>query len=225
VKLDRTVKVGDILTAGALVLSAVTLASSWSKEQEIETRQDADRVRTAAAKCIGKLDRWQSLHLATYEELQVVYVQASERVSRSMADLGATRDFVWKEVVAAHTRATARVSEEQIEVAYGELLAAFPSLRTDLMATFEELRGADEKNLESFLLETQAAVLNVELKGYSPTVLGNALRAAAAKSRSKFVSDTGPILGTMRRRLFDIVQRDDRAIVERRQVAMMVRTR
>lgn len=213
-KLERTLKISDLLTAITLLLSTIALVSSWSKDREVELRQDADRVRTAAAKCISKLDRWQVLRLAVFEELQVAYVQTSERVAADQKNLGAARDFLWKEVTASHGRANARISDEQIESAYSELIATFPSIRDDFVGTLEQLRAIDEKNLDVLLHGTQAAVLEVDLEDYSPPKLGNALRSAAAEARTSFLSETQPLLEKIRGKLFSIVQRDDRAVVE-----------
>ncbi len=212
-KIERNIKIGDLLTSGALLLSVLTLALSWSKDRDLQIRQDADRIRSAAAKCVAKLDRWQAIQLAVFEELQPVYVETSEKVAAQPTQLGAARDFLWKEIAAAHSRASAKIAEEQIETAYADLLASYPPMRRDFALALEQLRRVDEESLGKLLESTQAAVLNVDLKSYSPPVLGNALRGASGDARVEFAKATRKVLDESQAKFFALIERDSSELV------------
>jgi hypothetical protein len=105
---DRTLKAGDVLTSLTIIVSVVALITTLTKERDTRTREQADRVRVAAAKTLAKLERWQSLQLSLYQELQPVYVDVSESLARRF-DVVAARDYLWKQVNAQRVRIAARI--------------------------------------------------------------------------------------------------------------------
>jgi hypothetical protein len=75
---DRTIKISDLLTSLTILVSVITLTVSWSKDRLTREKEQADRVRSAAAKTLTQLDRWQALQLSIFRELQPVFVETSE---------------------------------------------------------------------------------------------------------------------------------------------------
>jgi hypothetical protein len=66
---EWSVKFGDVLASLTIVVSVVALLISWSKDRAVEERAQADRIRSAVAKGVAKLDRWQALHESLFQEL------------------------------------------------------------------------------------------------------------------------------------------------------------
>jgi hypothetical protein len=56
--LKREITIGDILTFLSIIVSVVALLSVWFKEMQIRKKEKANKVRTAAAKTLAKLERW-----------------------------------------------------------------------------------------------------------------------------------------------------------------------
>src|SRR5438876_1156154 len=118
--LDKTIKASDLLTSVTIIVSVVALVITWTKDRDVRVREQADRVRTAAAKTLAKLERWQILQLSLYDQLQPVFVETSEMLEKEFNVIG-TRDYLWKQINAQHTSISAKVLEEGFETAYVDL--------------------------------------------------------------------------------------------------------
>jgi hypothetical protein len=215
-RFDRTIKVTDIITSGALLVSAITLGTSWRKERELRVRTEAAEVRVAAAKCIAKLDRWQALQLGLFDELQVDYVAASERFPGESK--AAVRDFVYKAVRAAMARASSKIMEEQLETAYADLLSSNPAAREHFQRALTSLQSVRATAADALLASTEGAVLslNVNPEDYQTADLGNALRLAADSARQPFLASSSRVLTDFRAPLFELMELNDDELVERR---------
>jgi hypothetical protein len=146
--LDRTIKASDLLTSVTIIVSVVALVITWTKDRDVRVREQADRVRAAAAKTLAKLERWQTLQLSLYDQLQPVFVETSEMLGKEFNVIG-TRDYLWKQLNAEHTRISAKVLEEGFETAYVDLFAYYPpSDKRFLMLSFaSERRSKRRSNL------------------------------------------------------------------------------
>lgn len=61
---DKTIKAGDVLTSLTVTISVIALVLSLAKDRSSRTIDQANKVRSAAASAIVKLDRWQGLQLS-----------------------------------------------------------------------------------------------------------------------------------------------------------------
>jgi hypothetical protein len=149
IKLDWSVKVGDILTCLTILVSVVALLISWSKDRTAGEAEQADRIRAAAANAVTKLDRWQALQLSFYQELQPVFVETSEAL-REKYDVVRVRDQLWKSINAKRTRIASKILEEQIETVYAGLLSHFPAARAKFVDAFANLSNIEDNTITSF---------------------------------------------------------------------------
>jgi hypothetical protein len=213
-KVDRTIKISDVLTSLTILISVITLAISWSKDRLTREKEQADRVRSAAAKTLTKLDRWQALQLSIFRELQPTFVETSEML---VADFNVikVRDHLWKTINMQRTRIAAQVLEEHIETAYVDLLAHFPTVRSVFLHAFIRLKKAESHIMEAFLNGTQDDVLafHEQKNQYTTAMLGNALRTTAAKHSEQLETETNQIIQPVREFLFDIIGKADREIL------------
>lgn len=212
--LDRTIKASDVLTSLTIILSVIALLYSWSKDQDSRTREQADRVRTAAAKTLAKLERWQGLQRSMYSELQPVYVETSEMLAKRF-DVIAARDYLWKQINAQRVRIAARVLDEGIETAYVDLFAYYPSVRESFLSAVAKLKEGEETAASKLLRNTQTAVMSFNGKkvGYSTAMLGNALREAALPIEESFVRNSNQTLEPIRSQLYSLISRDDQTLL------------
>ena len=139
-KIEWTIKASDLLTSLTIVVSVVALLVSWTKDQDVRTREQADKVRTAAAKTIAKLERWEAIQLSLYSELQPIYVEVSEGLAKQF-DVVTSRDLLWKRINTLRVKIAARVLDEAVETAYVDLFAYHPSIRGTFQGVMADPQG------------------------------------------------------------------------------------
>ena len=76
--LDRTVSVGDLLTALAIVVSAAGVLYELHKDRSLRRKEIADRVRRSAGRLIAKIHRWQSISQSLYTGVHTLVTEADE---------------------------------------------------------------------------------------------------------------------------------------------------
>ena len=214
-KVDWSIKIGDILTSLTIIVSVAALVITWTKDRDTRETQQADLVRSAAATAITKLDRWQTLQLSLYQELQPEFVVTSEKLAEEY-DVVKARDYLWKTVSAKRIEISSKVLEEQITTSYIELLAHFPSARDKFLKMFNELNEAEETITNNFQEQSQQDILAFEGKqtNYTSAMLGNALRSTAVQYKEQLAKQTSAIIAPVREFLFDIIAKSNSQILD-----------
>jgi hypothetical protein len=212
--LEKNIKTSDLLTSVTIIVSVFALIITWTKDRDLMVHEQADRVRTAAAQTLAKLERWQALHLSLYDQLQPVMVETSEMLDKEF-NIVVARDYLWKQINAEHTRISSKVLEEGFETAYVDLFAYYPAIREKFLNVVESLKAGEQNALESLLLNTQEAVTSFHGKEstYSTAQLGNALRTEVFQVRKKFVDDTSSLLMPIRDQLYEIISTQDKDLI------------
>jgi hypothetical protein len=127
-KIDPTVEVGDILTSLSIVISVIALLTAWSKDRYLRRKEQANKVRNAAAKTLAKLERWRGLSLWIFQDIQSLFVETSEILARDF-DFILARDFLWGKLNDARLKTFQRILDEEIEIAYVDLYSYHPIVR------------------------------------------------------------------------------------------------
>jgi hypothetical protein len=212
--LDWTIKVGDILTSFTIIVSVSALIISWSKDRTARKSEQAIRVRTAAAKTLTKLDRWQILHLSLYNILQPTFVETSELFQKEF-NVVETRDHLWKVINTQRTHISAKVLEEEIETAYVDLLSHFPTARNLFIDAIEQLNNLEDNVTGHFLEKSQEDVISFKdkIELYTTAMLGNALRYTARQSSEELQKGSNKIIQPIREFLFNIIGKSDKEIL------------
>jgi hypothetical protein len=173
---DQSLSIGTLLT---VLATTSGLLYNWRKDQQLKRKEYADKVRRAAGLTIAKLDRWKELAVRLFEDIQPALTESDGMLIKGH-DVIATRDYVWKELVAARARSSQRILDEQIEIAYADLYGYDPRIQELFVAVVARLKRVDADCYELLLSQTQADVLSFE--GYAEirsANLGNALRTSA----------------------------------------------
>ena len=76
--LKKEVAVGDLLTTASILISLIALLFSWSQSRALVQREQANKVRDAAAKTLAKLQRRQTISTPLFDEIQPSLVETSE---------------------------------------------------------------------------------------------------------------------------------------------------
>jgi hypothetical protein len=179
-KIEKTVSIRDFLTTLAIVVSVLALVNTLKQDQFLRQKEQADRVRNAAALTLAKLERLQTLYGSFYLELQPIFVETSEMLARDF-DITSTRDFLWKKANEIHFSVLERIIEEEIEVAYTSLYGYHPAVRELFQSALQKLKREEESTYWQFQSDSQAVIFSFadRQKDYQTAELGNALRDTA----------------------------------------------
>jgi hypothetical protein len=213
---ERKLDVGNVLTSLTILISLVALLSALAKDRHTRDREFADRVRAAAARTLGKLERWQQLAARLYQDVQPVYVDVSQKLHNELG-AQAARDLLWRDLTTARTAAEQRTVDEEIESAYVELYPYHPSVQRRFSKTMSRLKELDEAIYLEFIERTQERVLEYDgpPKDYTPALLGNDLRLESARAEQRLVTELESALQPIRDFLVAVVSLSDKEIVSR----------
>src|SRR5215471_13273566 len=91
----QAAKRSDMITSLSVVLAALGLLYTWTKDRNLRTKEYADRVRAAAAITLAKIDRCESLFLSFFQSLQPIITEADDFFVRERSPVKC-RDMFWK---------------------------------------------------------------------------------------------------------------------------------
>jgi hypothetical protein len=213
-RVDWSIKIGDLLTMATIVVSVTALLISWSKDRDSRQKEQANQVRVAVGTAVAKLDRLQALHLSAFQELQPVFVDTGEMLTRDF-NVVAARDFLVKSINGQRTKIVGKALDEHIETAYIGLFSHFPAIRPLFLDTLRQLKGAEEEVLGAFLDATQREVMALRQRkaDYSSAELERTLRGLAAEHRADLELKTNRILEPVRAFLLQVVTKSDSEIL------------
>jgi hypothetical protein len=77
------VEVGNLLTAVSVLIAALTLARAWNSDRVVRRKEQADRVRNAAARTYAKLERGRDILAGSFKQSNL---SLSMPASRGWAD-------------------------------------------------------------------------------------------------------------------------------------------
>jgi hypothetical protein len=197
--LDRTVRMGDLLTSCSVLISAIGLIVTWTNETHSHRRQQADQIRNAAAVVLAKMDRWEEISFRAFSDLEPVSVEISRRFQNTSSP-ESVRDYAWTRIdaVAADTRS--RQFEEQIEGAYVSLYGYDPKVRSQVRTTVQALDARQETMFADLEASSQRVILGADsrLAKAHPAILGDDLRRSMAAVRDRYRPEIEDGLATIR---------------------------
>ena len=185
-RLNRELKVGDLLTAITVGLSVAALVASWEGDRRSRAEEEATRARSAAATALRKLERYRALQLSIFDDVQPVLVRVSKITSDDgRADSAEQVDVLYAEVKAMRARQLERILDEDVITAYTDLLTYKSRLRTLFRETVLGLNRWTGDELEYCALQrAQSAIFDDDNR--TAAALGNAMRAAFVHSNQQF---------------------------------------
>ncbi len=215
-RVDWSIRIGDLLTMVTIIVSVTAMLISWSKDREAKQKEQADQVRVAVGTAVAKLDRIQALHLSAFQELQPVFVDTAEMLAKDF-NVVAARDFLSKRINGQRTKIVEKALDEHIETAYIGLFSHFPAIRPLFLDTLRQLKGAEEEVLGAFLDATQRELMALRERkaDYSSGELERSLRGIAAEHRADLERKTASILEPARAFLLQVVTKSDSEILTR----------
>lgn len=212
----RTSLLGSILTAASVLIAAGGLTWSWYQDRQVVVRSQAQEVRATAAAAIAALDRIESLSMLLFDEMQPLYVDASERVAAEQSVVAA-RDFLWSSINMRKLVVLRSLAQEAAEEPIARLYAYHPSVYASARQAMASQRRIFEEVVSELLADTEQDVLSFEdeLERYQTAMLGNALRHTADRIRSEYAERSEASFAELRQFLASLVQASDERLVER----------
>lgn len=213
--LNPEVSVGDILTSLSIIISAIALAISWGRDRQIAVKKQADKVRNAASKTLAKLERWQELSLRLYEDVQPLFVEASEMLAKDPNNAEPPRDFLWKKLEEVRQSATLRIVDEELEVAYVDLYGYIPAIYQSFVQTVQKLKEEDETAFRDLQEATQKNVMSFadRGRGFQTAELGNSLRRTCAQIQDSLQTAMQDTLKPIHEFLLSVILKSDNDIL------------
>src|SRR5437773_1922898 len=74
---DRTIKLSDLFMSASILISAMTLVLTLSKDHAAREQQRANEVRAASARTLESLERWRTITLSFFDEMPPIFLEIS----------------------------------------------------------------------------------------------------------------------------------------------------
>jgi hypothetical protein len=227
---DSSIDVGNILTVVTILVSVSAVLLSLAKDRRTRERDLADRVRGAAARALAKLERWQELALAYYEDVLPAFVEASQFLGQDVDPTDtdnpdrdkkaaiAARDALWPALESVRISSLQRIREEEIETAYVDLYAFNVSGYERFRSTLARLKDIDQRLYKSFKNETQEPIfaMGANRAKYTTANLGDALRRTAERFRNQLEAALASEIDPLRSFLASIMAMNDQRLLRSR---------
>jgi hypothetical protein len=206
----------DYITAVSVLVSVAGLIYTWTKDRLFRRQEYADRIRTAAATTMAKLERWQEIAIQYFEDLEPATVNAALDVADGTDPLRVGKQL-WRDSVSARATWAERVMKEEIELAYVHLYAHDLDVQERFADVIRRLDEIGKRIYRRCLVQTQDRVLAYRsvtddaLRGR----LGPELRGILLRSAADLQAESDAILAGFRKEVERIVQMDDRLLLSR----------
>jgi hypothetical protein len=209
---NPSVKTGDLVTALSVLVALAGFLYSRSRDRKVLVKEYADRVRSAAAETLSRVDRCQSILDSFYERMQTAITEADEIMVREN-DAVKARDYLWKACYNVRHDVLAVFSEENIELAYAPLLGYRRNIYKLFKTGVEMAVRVSMDGFKVFRNVSQDAILNMDktekpLSGY----LGNRVRSVVARLQEQQQEQTAEALHQLRLFLLETISISDEAI-------------
>jgi hypothetical protein len=174
-----------VITASSVVIAATGLLFTMRQANLLRRREYADRIRKSASETSAALDRWKTLCLRMYDDIQPLLTDVDMELVET-GDLVIARDHLWRGLVEARAKATERITAEKIETAYVSLYGYDARIHPLFAAVTGSIRDIDADTYANLLKETQDDVLRMkpESNTFKSASLGNVLRQTCAELKS-----------------------------------------
>lgn len=157
-RLEPTYKLGDLITAFSVLLALAGFLYTWHRDRALRRKEYADRVRSAAATTLAKIDRCESLFLSFSNMLQPLITEADDMIVETQDEVK-TRDVFWKQVTNARLTIHSEFNEEEIELAYAPLLPFRQDIYDIFRRALDDAKSVEDKFFWALLNDCQIVIL------------------------------------------------------------------
>ncbi|HOO52640.1 MAG TPA: hypothetical protein PLM24_02515 [Methanothrix sp.] len=216
--IEKTVKVGDILTSLTIFVSLIFFIISMNKDRNLRRKQQADNVRNAAAKTISKLDRWKEASISMFHYMDIVFAKASEMLKKNY-DTEAVKDFLSMQLLVIKNKTSEKMLKEDIETAYDELYGYDPSVRPFFEIVLTKLKKEEQVMFKGLLANTQSDIASFYYKNeneYLTSNLRSQLNNRVKMARKDYEKSINEILRPISHDLLELISEKDKDILAKK---------
>lgn len=208
-RIKREIDLGQILTIFSIVLSVLGFYYAWNNDRTLKDKEYADRVRKSASIVTAKVERWGELSDRYFEDLQPVVVDVSEQVVKNHQRQPANR-MLFKGMMEAKSKASQRIVDEQLQLAYMELYGYVPSFQKVFDNTITAIRAAERSSQMALRDSLQNVLLDKSVLALpeSPKI-GNVMRDKIEVERLKLRSAILEISKPLRTKMLHVIKLKD----------------
>jgi hypothetical protein len=216
--LDGKVKYGDILATISIFITLVAFINAINQDRQIRQREQATKIRDAAAATSAKLERWEEVSLSFYNEIQPVFIETSNVFAKNYRYAEA-RDYLWQQLDVVRLKNQEKLLSENIETAYSNLFGYRPLMRPLFQRTFSWLRSDEAQTYDGLKTALQNKLFeNFALfesdyragkKEYQTGEMGNALRMVAERYRKSYQQQIDTQIQCIQTFLGELVSKSD----------------
>jgi hypothetical protein len=215
--LVKEIKIGDFITAFAILLSLVSLLISLREDRRLLKREQADRVRNAAARTLAKLDRWKEISLLMFAQMDIVFVDTSKLWAKG--ERGETlRDELWERLDRVRVKSLKSITKEEIETAYQDLYSFDPYVRDYFEKLLNLLKDEEEVMFRLALLPGVQNILD-EMERMNcnrqTATFRNPLMEHSTAIKGVYESRLNRLLAEVSGRLLELIGKKDNEILSR----------
>lgn len=120
-EIDPSIKYTDIVTVLSFVLAATIFLDGYRKDNHLKRKEYADNIRKSASTIYAKLERWKELNIKFFMDIQPI-ITKTELILEKSRNLEKFRDCFLAEISKNHAKCYQRIIDEQIEIAYKDLM-------------------------------------------------------------------------------------------------------
>lgn len=206
------VSVANLVAAAAVVASLLAIWATRRRDVHLREVEYADRVKTAAASTLARLERAREISLHFFDVFSRSFVAASEAMKGGTKNPDQVKNFIWKKAEGAAAARSERLLDEEIELAYVDLYGYDRTIH----GLFAEARALQEQSWKRVVADvkmwTQDDVLTAEP---GEDGLREALRVSVKVLREELRRDFDDIVHPLRERLEEWIGASERQIVRR----------
>jgi tetratricopeptide (TPR) repeat protein len=225
-QLSERINFSNVLTILTIAISALSLIFSLSKDRALRQKENADKIRDAAATIMAKLDRWLELSLSIFQESQPLFINTIEMLkaefNKEEFDIEDTRNYLWKNMIRLNNEISKKILDEDLQAAHNNLFGNRPLGHQPLLIKiFElklnELEVAKNRSFDNFLSNTQDNVRAYDGRkkyDYKTNDLWNGLIETAKANKEEYEKNVKPIFSQLNDLLLDIIKKEDGELLD-----------
>jgi tetratricopeptide (TPR) repeat protein len=161
--LNPEYKIGDLLTASSVFVSAIGLIGSmYINRERVQKREYADRIRSSASEIVVKLTRWKELDLNFCRNVQHIIEEDIVKCPRCKQEKDETRNFLWSRISNERAQTSEKIIDEEIEIAYKDLYLYTQEIELFFNDAITKMKYIEFKLYQNLILSLQNEIWSPE---------------------------------------------------------------
>lgn len=223
VEWDPKLSAGEILTITSIIISVFTLSNSINQDRQQRESEQANRIRTAAAVEMAKLEQWKRMHELYFQDLQFLLVETARQHDGTIEDKESTRDYLWSALDDKRAQHYNRILNEDIATSYIDLYGYHEQVGQLSLETIRRMQIDEQNMFNEVQQNTQTVILDYSYEGiYNTSDLGDELRGAVKPIRDSFSTKIDNYINCLGQHLTTLMRESDEQLIKNIQDAIPV---